>query len=186
MPKIIKNIENKIFEMAKEVFSNKGYKEADMKTIAQKCDIAVGTLYNYYPNKKMLYIDVFLKSWNITIQKLKEIETNNNRNDELMKIINVFYSDIESRNGLGNDLKELWKNGDKQLDQMIETVFIQIIDVIVKRFEIKDEFKNIPNIDGKIMLVLFSGICVMKNDFRNSKEDNILFLHSTVINYFKI
>ncbi|MGL4991787.1 MAG: TetR/AcrR family transcriptional regulator [Sarcina sp.] len=186
MPKIIKDIESKIFETAKEVFSSKGYKEADMKTISKKCNIAVGTLYNYYPNKKMLYIDVFLKSWNITIKKLKEIEKNDNRNDELMQIINVFYSDVESRNGLGNDLKELWRNGDEELDKMVETVFIQIIAVIVKRFEIKDEFKNMPNIEAKIMLVLFTGICVMKNDFRNSRKDNIIFLYSTVSNYFKI
>lgn len=52
MPKIIKNLEEKIFNNAQKLFCENGYENVDMKTIAENCSIAVGTLYNYFPNKK--------------------------------------------------------------------------------------------------------------------------------------
>ena len=46
MPKIIKNLEENIFNAAFELFSEYGYQDVDMKMIAKKVGIAVGTLYN--------------------------------------------------------------------------------------------------------------------------------------------
>ncbi|HHU92132.1 MAG TPA: TetR/AcrR family transcriptional regulator, partial [Halanaerobiaceae bacterium] len=51
MPKIIDNIEQKIYENALSLFAAKGYNQVSMKNVAEASGIAVGTLYNYYSNK---------------------------------------------------------------------------------------------------------------------------------------
>lgn len=53
MPKIIKNLKEKILISAMELFNDFKYKDVTMSGIAKKTGIAVGTLYNYYPNKKI-------------------------------------------------------------------------------------------------------------------------------------
>lgn len=73
MPKIIDGIEDKIFSSAFNLFSQHGYKNVDMKIIAKSSGIAVGTLYNYYPNKQTLFLNVFNKSWIETFEKLDNI-----------------------------------------------------------------------------------------------------------------
>lgn len=42
MPKLLFNIENRIFLSAKELFYEKGYEQVNMKEIAQRADMAVG------------------------------------------------------------------------------------------------------------------------------------------------
>ena len=73
MPKIIHNLNARIEQAAMELFNTYDYNQVDMKMIAKKCNIAVGTLYNYYPNKKQLFIHVLEESWSTTSHSLDEI-----------------------------------------------------------------------------------------------------------------
>ncbi len=50
-----------IHDCAKELFSNKGFKETNISEITQKAGMAVGTFYNYYPSKEKLFMDIFLE-----------------------------------------------------------------------------------------------------------------------------
>lgn len=186
MPKIIVDIENRIFEEAKIIFLQKGYHKTDMKTIARACDIAVGTLYNYYPNKKMIYMDVFVKSWNETIKKIRNIKDYPCKKQELTQVIDIFYHDVEARNGLGNDLRELCKKGDKEFDEVARKVLAELYEVTLKRFEIKDEFKDIPDIEIRILVVWFASQFAMMTDFVESKDINLKFLYETVSSYFNL
>ena len=85
MPKIIKDIEENILSAAFELFGEYGYKEADMKKIAKKAGIAVGTLYNYYSNKKELFIKVFEMSWKNTFSRLDDMYMENLSPKEKMR-----------------------------------------------------------------------------------------------------
>ncbi len=58
MPKIIKDLDQKILKAASELFRSQGYDQADIRQIAAKANIAVGTLYNYYRNKEELFAAV--------------------------------------------------------------------------------------------------------------------------------
>lgn len=187
MPKIIKDIENKIFVEATYIFSQKGYHGTDMKAIAKACGIAVGTLYNYYPNKKSLYMAVFLKSWNNTINKLKKVSAKEGKDKEILKeFVRVFYEDTEARNGLGNDVKILSKKGDKDFDRIAKELFSNIINITISRFKLKEEFKNTEDILTRILSIWFSGQFSLTTDFLNKKEQNMEFLYSTIKNYFEL
>jgi len=55
VPKNIENLSEKIRNKSFEIFMKRGYENTDMRYIAKELNIAVGTLYNYYPSKKVLF-----------------------------------------------------------------------------------------------------------------------------------
>ena len=40
-----------------------GYENLSIRNVAKKCDISVGTIYNYYPTKKELVMDLMSGYW---------------------------------------------------------------------------------------------------------------------------
>ncbi|MCF7919768.1 MAG: TetR/AcrR family transcriptional regulator; helix-turn-helix transcriptional regulator [Candidatus Cloacimonetes bacterium] len=51
MPKIIENIRERIIEVAYNLFIQEGYEQVKTGRIARDCEIAAGTLFNYFPTK---------------------------------------------------------------------------------------------------------------------------------------
>lgn len=51
-------IRQEIMAQAKVLFDEKGYEETSIADIASRCEIAVGTVYNYYQSKPEIYIAV--------------------------------------------------------------------------------------------------------------------------------
>ena len=45
-----------ILEVAGELFRSKGFGAVSMREIAEVCDIATGTLYNYFKSKGQIFI----------------------------------------------------------------------------------------------------------------------------------
>ena len=56
--RITRKRESQILEAALSVFSEKGYGIATIPDIADKAGLAVGSIYNYYPSKRELFIAV--------------------------------------------------------------------------------------------------------------------------------
>lgn len=70
MPKIIDNLKDTILEEArKQVFTN-GYASTTMRSVADGCGVAVGTLYNYFPSKAMMVASFMLKDWQTTLETM--------------------------------------------------------------------------------------------------------------------
>lgn len=67
MPRIIENLEGKIIEESKKLLLKSSYKDMNMRDIAKACNIATGTLYNYFPNKEELVAVVFKSDWYKTL-----------------------------------------------------------------------------------------------------------------------
>jgi len=55
------DIKTAIFDCGKELFSAKGFKKTNIKEIAEKAGIGVGTFYNYYVSKEQLFIEIYKK-----------------------------------------------------------------------------------------------------------------------------
>lgn len=53
----------KILKAADQVFRDSGFERAEMRAIAQRAGIAVGTIYNYYPNKWELFLRILYTKW---------------------------------------------------------------------------------------------------------------------------
>jgi|BEDMetMinimDraft_2_1075160.scaffolds.fasta_scaffold18660_2 AcrR family transcriptional regulator len=52
-----------ILRAADQVFRDSGFERAEMRTIAQRAGIAVGTIYNYFPNKWGLFLRILYDKW---------------------------------------------------------------------------------------------------------------------------
>jgi AcrR family transcriptional regulator len=62
----------RVFKSALELFESKGFSATTMKEISEKAELAVGTLYNYFPSKNALLLGIFEK-------KMEEIRMGNMR-----------------------------------------------------------------------------------------------------------
>lgn len=68
MPKIIKDLENKLMEIAQRQVQQLGYGAMTMRSVASACGVGVGTVYNYYPSKEALVAAFMLRSWSERMQ----------------------------------------------------------------------------------------------------------------------
>ncbi len=63
MPKVIDGLQSRIMQSARDrLFSTPP--SLSLRAIAKDCGIAVGTIYNYFPNKETLIASVFADDWN--------------------------------------------------------------------------------------------------------------------------
>lgn len=59
-----------ILRAADQVFRESGFERAEMRTIAQRAGIAVGTIYNYFPNKWGLFLKILYDKWDRVEQRV--------------------------------------------------------------------------------------------------------------------
>lgn len=73
MPKIIKNLENKLIEEAKKQIEKDGYGTVTIRSIATACGVGVGTVYNYFSSKEELLATYMLADWNTCIAAIQAV-----------------------------------------------------------------------------------------------------------------
>lgn len=148
MPKKIKDLEKKILDSVSNIFLNEGYEAIDMRRIAKEAGIAVGTLYNYYPNKKDLLSHLFKELWKESIDNLQKVIDNTTflKEDLIVEYITAFYEEMSKKNGLGQELMrlELQENKEFQNMEWSTDIFftlhmVQIKKLIQKGYELSDE-----------------------------------------------
>lgn len=179
MPKIIKDVEKTIRNCAIKLFVEFSYVNVDMKMISKKSGVAVGTLYNYYKNKKQLYLSILKESWENTFNKLDSINTLDVSSEEkLRKFIRTLYEDVESRNGLGkaliNTSADELKN-DKEINDLKNRLILRI-ENLFKCLNKVDTLNTCSKIDTRLAESLLVSILMMLEFHPNDKEDNINFL----------
>ncbi len=161
MPKIIKNLDEKIYKSALNLFYKLGYDKVEMKTISKDVGIAVGTLYNYYPNKKTLYKKILIDSWNITFEKVEEIcNSDVMAKEKIKEVLFTIYNDVIDRRGLG---RELFKGTSEEgivFEKLRERLLDKLINIISSCEEISDEAKEF---NERISLTLiFNGFLLLE------------------------
>jgi AcrR family transcriptional regulator len=179
MPKIIKDVEDIIKNQARSLFIDHGYEQVDMKMISQKCEIAVGTLYNYYENKKQLYTLLLEESWQDTFYKLDVInEFSISSEEKIINFITALYEDIESRNGLGKALvgsgaQELQR--DEKVINLKRNLILRVQNLINYCNTIND-LNKFNNIDNRLAESMLTVTLTMLELYPRDKEKNIYFL----------
>lgn len=49
----------KLYDAARKLFLEQGFKATNIASIASKAGVAVGTFYNFYPSKSAIFIDIY-------------------------------------------------------------------------------------------------------------------------------
>ncbi|ADO83453.1 TetR/AcrR family transcriptional regulator [Ilyobacter polytropus] len=182
MPKIIKNLKEKILISAMELFNDFKYKDVTMSGIAKKTGIAVGTLYNYYPNKKNLFVDVFKMSWEETFTKLDAILIENiTFREKLDNFIEILYTETANRKGLGEELLKVdafkLTNVDRSNGAFgIRKEIYERIENIIEEIKKEENLSVNPNFELRFKKNIFDYILAIIKAFPDEKEINIEYL----------
>jgi len=128
--KIISN--ELILKIASEIIIQKNIDHCNMRSISKELGVAVGTLYNYYQSRNQLLIDLFEKSWTLTINRLWDIQKLEIPFEEKMvTLIEKIYEDISNRGGLGYELMKISKKG---VDDLNHTHFEKFTESMLNIF----------------------------------------------------
>lgn len=179
MPKIIKDIETTIKQCSIKLFIEFGYNAVDMRMISKNSKIAVGTIYNYYENKKELYLSILEESWQDTFDKLDKISSLTLSSKEKLNVfIKLLYEDIEERNGLG---KALINNSSDELmnDERVISLknnLLLRVESFISSLNMVADLNKCSNSKTRLSECLLTSILTMFECHSNEKENNIKFL----------
>ncbi len=63
MPKIVPDVRNRILDAVSNGVETEGWKALSLRTLASRCGIAVGTIYNYFPTKEAVLAAAIGRDW---------------------------------------------------------------------------------------------------------------------------
>ena len=87
MPKILQNPRETILKEGYILLEEKGYKNFSMRELANRCEIGLGTVYNYFENKMSLVREIFNDTWIHIIDDLKTVKEKDIQFEEKIKLI---------------------------------------------------------------------------------------------------
>lgn len=190
MPKIIENLKEKILEVAKGLFISMSFDEVDMKMISKETGIATGTLYNYFPNKALIYFAVIEIIRQAQLEELRRIaDMEIDPKDRLNLFISTFYENQETIGSIDDSL--LRREGEKFKEKSPE-LFTKI-----KRSErdyyynmsiifwdmfgySNDKIKYNEDFCKRLMLCQVKTINSLIRIFKNEKEKNLEFIKNMI------
>ena len=118
MPKIIKDLQSRIIKTAIRIFQEEGFSAIDIRRIAKESQIAVGTLYNYFPNKKALLYEVFQNMWAESIDKLDQLIEESEASEALFTdYAAALHHEMLQKKGIGKHLfrMELMESNEEEV-----------------------------------------------------------------------
>ncbi len=86
-----KEISKKILEVARKEFLEKGFKNTSMRSIAEKADVILSNIYNYYKNKDELFREVLSK----VLMAIDKVMDEHNNVEHIN--VDIFTSDVYMR-----------------------------------------------------------------------------------------
>lgn len=72
MPKILENAREQLLKEAKRQLMENGYGATTIRSVAQSCGMATGTVYNYFPSKDMLIATFMMEDWNEAFSSISD------------------------------------------------------------------------------------------------------------------
>jgi len=151
-----------IYNNAKALFSEKGFKDTNIAEITQKSGMAVGTFYKYYPSKEKLFMDIFLdENAKLKRECLKSLDLSRSPLEVIIQMLTLNAEGINS-----NPILREWNN--KAVASKIEQLYreengIQVVDFLYDSFhelvkKWQEQGKMRKDIDSKMIMMIFAAI----------------------------
>lgn len=160
MPKILENAKEVILREGQVMLKEQGYKKFSMRELAKKCEIGLGTVYNYFPSKQSIVNEIFICSWDYTLYELREIKKIEATFEEKIRLIyksleRYLKDHIETFMEIMTDGKQSMKTNCKteaycKKDEVLKPAY----DIVEEIIEIHKERKDIDiSIDSSVMSI---------------------------------
>lgn len=189
MPGNGKDLKKEIFEAAMALFAKYRYEEVEMRQIASKCNIAVGTLYNYYANKRQLFTDILISTWRETLEQFDIIDVLNLPLEEkIHRYVTALYDDIVHRRGLmyaiaKSDPCEIY-NSPEILE--FKKALMSRVKALLKDVPKVGKFSQDENIEEKMGLIAIISAVALVESYGDDREENIECLKAIVSAFIKV
>jgi len=72
MPRIIENVRERLLRETASQLNDRGYAAVTVRSVANACDISVGTVYNYFPAKDDMIAACMLADWEPRIRAIQD------------------------------------------------------------------------------------------------------------------
>lgn len=182
------DLKSKIFETAMALFCQYGYEEVEMRQIAANCNIAVGTLYNYYANKSQLYTDIFITGWGKTLDMLDDIASDELTSEEKTdRYLTALYDNIIRHRGL---MDVIIKSGRCEIHKSPEITefkkaLMSKINMLLGDLPKAEGLTEDGNVGDKIGLITIISTVVLAESFPDDQEKNIRCLKTMIKGFIK-
>ena len=77
MPKIIPNIREQLLREAKRQLMEQGYGKTTIRSVANACNLGIGTVYNYFKSKDRLIATFMAEDWKACLAHARNQTSNN-------------------------------------------------------------------------------------------------------------
>ena len=106
LARVIENPRKLILDEAQKILYNEGYSNISIRRLARECNIAVGTIYNYFPSKNDLIVEMMTNFWEGYFDNIDSIL--NEREDFYENLRNIF----EQLSKFIKKFRAVWLNSD--------------------------------------------------------------------------
>lgn len=141
LPKVIKNIREIILQTAKDKLLSEGYDQLSLRGVTGQCNIAVGTIYNYFPSKIALITAIMIEDWIEKKEKMQKACDNAENVEDGIQIIfanlrefAMLYQDVWQVAMHSKEVKDERINGGSRRQMLIEQL-ADLIRALLERFE---------------------------------------------------
>jgi len=151
MPKTLTNVKEDIMAVTRQMIKESGYSELNIRNIAARCGVAVGTVYNYFSSKDEIITEILLTEWNLMLRRIDQSSRT------------TAYSPVEMLEVIYNELNSFMINVHGKWFQTIQlenTENVTVSKLTEKKKLLKDQ------ISEKVLAVINSG----KDKKLNSQE----------------
>ena len=138
MSRIIDNPRQLILDNSKKILYGEGYSNFSIRTVAKECSLGVGTIYNYFPTKKDLIIELMSDYWQENLKVLDNTLASNDsfyiKLQNTFNNINIFirnFKDVWLSMSYFNDVNYV-KSGLERESIVMETVIRKIENVLIE------------------------------------------------------
>jgi AcrR family transcriptional regulator len=97
VPKIIENVKESLILEGRKTLIEKSYKELNIRDIAKNVGIAIGTFYNYFPNKEVFVYQIFMDDWKNTLDLADSLKNSEEPLKEKVRKIYLSMQDFVDR-----------------------------------------------------------------------------------------
>lgn len=145
MPKILESPKESIIEHAKRIIMRDGYNSFTMRKISEESGIAIGTIYNYFPNKKDLTVELMMDYWQEYLYFVQKVD--NDEKDFYKKLYLIYEELIEFIATFLDvwikDSTDEYTKEDMEKRKAFTEKFVSILEVILRRAEAEGQI-SIP------------------------------------------
>jgi AcrR family transcriptional regulator len=180
-------IAGSILRAADQVFRESGFERAEMRAIAQRAGIAVGTIYNYFPNKWGLFLRILYEKWDKVEQRVLALRADQSLDwrAKLAGILEAQVGYVVENAPIWTEIEAMATSGQRLpaggdpavMRQVIDWLTGQVSDVLAQSD--RPEWKR-PAARERFALTLVAAAGALARRLPKERDENLGFLRSLI------